>query len=98
LLLRLARYLEDGGIAHPVEAAVALTVRGRLGLTRAALAHRLGIDEAVVAEAEAGTLRVWSWPRALWQLVETDAPDFATLLHPARAHPSAAPPRLRALG
>jgi hypothetical protein len=97
MLLRLAKRLEDDGVEHPVEAAVVLTVRGRRGLTRQAMAAELDIDEAVLTEAEAGTMRVWDWPRPLWSLVEREVPAFATLLHPARAHPSAGP-RLRSLG
>ena len=98
VLLRLARRLEDDGVAHPVEAAVVLTVRGRRGVTRLALADDLGIDDAALAQAEAGELRVWDWPRPLWRLVEQDVPEFATLLHPARAHPSGSQGRLRSLG
>jgi len=99
LLLRLAKRLEDDGVEHPVEAAVVLTVRGRRGQTRAALADELGVDERVLARAEAGELRVWDWPAPLWLLVEDDVPDVATLLHPARSHPSArGSRRLRSLG
>jgi hypothetical protein len=88
LLLRLAKRLEDDGVEHPVEAAVALTVRGRRGVTRAQLADELDIDEAELARAESGASRVWDWPRSLWRLIEEDVPDFATLLHPARSHPA----------
>ena len=88
LCLRIARKLEDDGYRHPVEAAVALTVRGRQGLTTPAMAAQLGIDEAQLAEAETGELRVADWPPELWELVEAESPEFATLLRPARSHPS----------
>jgi hypothetical protein len=88
LCLRMARKLEDDGYRHPVEAAVALTVRGRQGLTAPALADRLGIDAARLVQAETGELRVAEWPPELWELVETETPEFATLLRPARSHPA----------
>jgi len=88
LLLRLAKRLEEDGVEHPVEAAVALTVRGRRGATREQLADELGIEASSIARAESGESRVWDWPRSLWRLVEDDVPDFATLLHPARSHPA----------
>jgi hypothetical protein len=88
MLLRLAQRLEEDGVAHPVEAAVALTVRGRRGVSRESMALELDVDEGTLARAEAGDLRVGQWPRALWHLVEEDTPEFATLLHPARAHPT----------
>jgi hypothetical protein len=88
LLLRLAQRLEDDGVPHPVEAAVALTIRGRRGLSRRSMAAELELDEAALARAEAGELRVGQWPRSLWRVVEDEAPEFATLLHPARAHPT----------
>jgi hypothetical protein len=88
LLLRLAKRLEEDGVEHPVEAAVVLTVRGRRGVTRQALADELEIDESSIARAESGASRVWDWPRPLWRLVEDDLPDLATLLHPSRSHPA----------
>jgi hypothetical protein len=88
LCLRIARKLEDDGYTHPVEAAVALTVRGRQGLTAAALAAALDIDADLVAQAEHGDLRVSDWPPPLWELVEDETPEFATLLSPARNHPA----------
>ena len=81
-----AKALEEFGI--PFEAAVALTVRGRRGVSRESMALELDVDEGTLARAEAGDLRVGQWPRALWHLVEEDTPEFATLLHPARAHPT----------
>lgn len=88
LLLRLARRLEDDGVTHPVEAAVALTVRGRRGLSRTAFARELGVDDLAVARAEAGEVRVGQWPEALWHEVEHELPEAATLLTPARRHPA----------
>jgi hypothetical protein len=35
-----------------------------------------------------GDLRVSDWPPALWELVEDETPEFATLLSPARNHPA----------
>jgi hypothetical protein len=88
LCLRIARKLEDDGYTHPVEAAVALTVRGRQGLTIAALADALAVDGDLIAQAEHGELRVSDWPQPLWELVEDETPEFATLLSPARNHPA----------
>jgi hypothetical protein len=88
LCLRIARKLEGDGYRHPVEAAVALTVRGRQGLTAAALAEALGVDEAQLHRAERGELGLADWPDALWDLVEDETPEFATLLRPARSHPA----------
>lgn len=88
LCLRLAKRLEDDGCEHAVEAAVALTVRGRRGLTSSALADHLGIDASVLVRVEAGELGVSAWPVELWQLVEADTPEFATLLRPSRSHPA----------
>lgn len=88
LCLRIARKLEADGYHHPVEAAVALTVRGRQGLTQATLADRLDVDADVLGRAEAGELGVADWPASLWDLVEAETPEFATLLSPARRHPA----------
>ncbi len=88
LCLRIARRLEEDGYHHPVEAAVALTVRGRQGLSTAALADALDIDAELLTAAERGELRVGEWPSALWDLVEAETPEFATLLRPARSHPA----------
>lgn len=87
LCLRIARKLEADGYHHPVEAAVALTVRGRQGLTQATLADRLDVDADVLGRAEAGELGVADWPASLWDLVEAETPEFATLLSPRR-HPA----------
>ncbi len=88
LCLRIARKLEDDGYHHPVEAAVALTVRGRHGLTAPALADVLDIDLDLLTKAEQGELGVREWPSQLWDLVEDETPEFATLLRPARSHPA----------
>ena len=88
ICLRLARKLEEDGYHHPVEAAVALTVRGRQGLRAPALAEALEIDEELLAQAEQGELGVREWPAPLWDLVEAETPAFATLLRPARSHPA----------
>jgi hypothetical protein len=88
LCLRIARKLEDDGYHHPVEAAVALTVRGRQGLTASAFADLLEIDLEQLKRAEQGELGVREWPSPLWDLVEAETPEFATLLRPARSHPA----------
>jgi hypothetical protein len=88
LCLRIARKLEEDGYRHPVEAAVALTVRGRQGLTGVALADVLQIDPELLTRAEQGELGVGEWPSPLWDLVEQETPEFATLLRPARSHPA----------
>jgi len=86
--LRLARHLEDAGCRRPVEAAVALTVRGRQGLRADQLADVLGLDLDDVLAAERGDLLVRDWPEPLWDLVEDETPEFAALLRSSRAHPS----------
>lgn len=51
---RLARRLDAEGAPHPLVAAVALAVRGHLGLDPSAAADHLGVDAAELAAVEAG--------------------------------------------
>jgi hypothetical protein len=88
VLLRVAKRLDEAGCRHPVEAAVALTVRGRHGLDAEALADVLGLELDEVLAAERGDLLVRDWSEPLWDLVEEDTPEFAALLRSARAHPA----------
>lgn len=88
VLLRLAKRLEDAGCRRPVEAAVALTVRGRQGLSAEDLADVLGLEVAEVLAAERGDLLVREWSEPLWDLVEDETPEFAALLRSSRAHPA----------
>jgi hypothetical protein len=62
---RLARRLRSEGALHPESAAVALAVRGHLGIDRAEQVARLGISDAELAAIEAGITPWSALPEAL---------------------------------
>lgn len=59
---RLAERLRHQGSAHPVAAAVALAVRGSLGLDRAAFAARIGLDVVELERIDDGAVPLDALP------------------------------------
>lgn len=52
---RLAAQLQAGGHPEPMTAATLMSIRGRLGMDRAAFCRLTGVDPAVVSALEDGT-------------------------------------------